>query len=67
VKLAKKLNLSAVFECSAKDNKMIDDIFFRSIINCTELYKEGESDMSTSAYRKNSASTVIEKSADEKR
>ena len=35
-RLAQKLNLSAVFETSAKDNSQIDDAFFRSIVNCVD-------------------------------
>ena len=36
VELAKKLNISAVFETSAKSNQSIDDVFFRSIVNCID-------------------------------
>lgn len=41
--MAKKLNLSAVFETSAKEDIVnnettkVDDIFFRSIVNCVDL------------------------------
>jgi hypothetical protein len=38
VKLAKKLNLAAVFETSAKENESIEDVFFRSIVNCVDYY-----------------------------
>ena len=34
VRLGKKLNLAAVFETSAKNNSSIDEVFFRSIVNC---------------------------------
>ena len=37
VELAQELNLSAVFETSAKTNSCIDDIFFRSVLNCLQL------------------------------
>lgn len=38
VKLAKRLNLAAVFETSAKNNNSIDDAFFRSMINCVDSF-----------------------------
>jgi hypothetical protein len=44
VKLAKRLNLSAVFETSAKSNNSIDDVFFRSIVNCVDFYNVGNDD-----------------------
>lgn len=37
VKLAKRLKLAAVFETSAKCNESIDDVFFRSVINCVDM------------------------------
>ena len=36
IRLAKKLNLAAVFETSAKSNQSIDDVFYRSMINCVD-------------------------------
>ena len=42
VKLGKKLNLAAVMETSAKDDSWIDEVFFRSIINCVDMYSSGE-------------------------
>jgi hypothetical protein len=36
VRLAKKLNLAAVFETSAKENNSIDDAFLRSMVNCVD-------------------------------
>ena len=36
IRLGKKLNLSAVFEASAKSNDSIDDVFFRCIVNCAD-------------------------------
>lgn len=42
VRLAKKLNLAAVFETSAKCNSSIDDAFFRSIINCVDFSKSAK-------------------------
>jgi hypothetical protein len=42
VKLAKKLNLAAVFETSAKENNSIDDVFFRSIVNCVDFYQSSK-------------------------
>jgi len=38
IALGKKLNLAAVFETSAKENNSIDDVFFRSIVNCIDFY-----------------------------
>jgi hypothetical protein len=38
VKLGKKLNLAAVFETSAKNNNSIDDAFYRSVVNCLDIY-----------------------------
>ena len=43
IKLGKKLNLAAVFETSAKENNSIDDVFFRSIVNCVDFYSLNES------------------------
>ena len=42
VRLGKKLNLAAVMETSAKNDSWIDDVFFRSVINCVDMYKNGE-------------------------
>lgn len=36
VELAKRLQISAVFETSAKENESIDDVFFRAVINCVD-------------------------------
>ena len=41
VALAKRLNLSAVFETSAKSNLSIDDVFNRSIVNCMDIFNLG--------------------------
>lgn len=41
VRLAKKLNLAAVFETSAKSNDSIDDAFYRSMINCIDNNPRG--------------------------
>lgn len=38
VQLGKKLNLAAVFETSAKQNNSVDDAFFRSVVNCLDMY-----------------------------
>ena len=38
VKLGKKLNLAGVFETSAKQNSSIDDAFFRSVVNCIDMF-----------------------------
>ena len=32
--------MAAFFEASAKDNICVNDIFFRSIINCVDYYKD---------------------------
>ena len=36
--LAKKLNLAALFETSAKEDKQVDDVFFRAVVNCVDFY-----------------------------
>jgi hypothetical protein len=41
VRLGKKLDLSAVFEASAKNNNCIDNIFYRSIVNCVDFNNAG--------------------------
>jgi len=41
VRLAKKLNLAGVYETSAKEDLLIDDIFFRAIVNCIDLQQAG--------------------------
>ena len=37
VQMARKLNLAAVFETSAKGNSQIDEVFFRAIVNCVDM------------------------------
>ena len=48
VKLGKKLNLAAVMETSAKNDSGIDDVFYRSVINCADMYKDGVESLSGS-------------------
>ncbi len=48
VKLGKKLNLAAVMETSAKNDSWIDDVFYRSVINCADMYKDGVESLSGS-------------------
>ncbi len=38
IKLGKKLNLAGVFETSAKVNNSVEDVFFRTIVNCVDNY-----------------------------
>jgi len=63
VKLGKKLNLSAVFETSAKENDRIDDVFYRAIVNCVDFYSNtGQENLMSSGgprTRKFSAQTTI--------
>lgn len=42
VQLGKKLNLAAVFETSAKEDKSVDDVFYRSIVNCVDFYSNSD-------------------------
>lgn len=55
VKLAKKLNLSAVFETSAKENEKVDDAFFRSIVNCIDYFNSNNSTGENSLLGKSSS------------
>jgi hypothetical protein len=36
IRLGKKLNLAGVFETSAKVNNSVEDVFFRTIVNCVD-------------------------------
>ena len=40
VQLAKRLNLAAVYETSAKSNETIDDVFYRAIVNCVDTFQQ---------------------------
>ena len=37
LELSKRLKISAFFETSAKDNEAIDDLFYRSVVNCVDI------------------------------
>ena len=38
VRFAKKMNISAVFEVSAKSSTNVDDAFYRSLVNCVDSF-----------------------------
>jgi hypothetical protein len=58
VSLAKKLGLAAVFETSAKKNLNIQEVFFRTLVNCIDLqiHQGNDSENSCGKKRKESFS-----------
>jgi len=62
VQLAKRLNLAAVFETSAKDGKQVDDVFFRGVVNCMDYFQSMGGLNSHVIPRKNSEQHSITKS-----